>query len=381
MQMKLMLFACGLLAGSAIFAADKPAASKGMPQQPPVAVLTEKAIELKESDPRKYVGNITAIEEVAIRARVPGYITGVKFKEGDFVKAGQPLFEIEDATYLARVQAARAVCEQTQAEYEYAQTNYNRQKELFAKKATSQSTIDDAVRLLRLNKAKYLAAQAALAETETQLSYTKISSPIDGVIGKMNYTQGNLVGTNSDLLADVVKYDPVYVRFAISESDYIRLFKSDPDNLRSTAKVRLQRADGSMYKELGKVTLVDNKVDSNTGTIMLWATIPNPDKKIIPGSLASVLLNKSVEKGIPAVKISAPGLDQQGEFVYVVKADNTVERRPVTLGAMIGNMQLITSGITPGENVIVDGTHKVRHGAQVNPISADPSPATPADKQ
>ncbi|MEG1979879.1 MAG: efflux RND transporter periplasmic adaptor subunit [Victivallaceae bacterium] len=377
--MKFMLFACGLIAGGTLFAADKPASPKGMPQQPPQAVLIEKAIELKETDPRKYVGNISAIEEVAIRARVPGYITDVKFNEGDFVKAGQPLFEIEDATYLARVQAAKAVCEQTQAEYEFAQTNYNRQQELFAKAATAQSNIDDAVRLLRLNKAKSMAAKAALAESETQLSYTKINSPIDGVIGKMNFTRGNLVGTNSDLLADVVKYDPIYVRFAISESDYIRLFKSDPSNLRTTAKVRLQLADGSMYSELGKVTLVDNKVDSNTGTIMLWATIPNPDKKIIPGSLITVLLNKAVEKGVPAVKISAPGLDQKGEFVYVVNADNTVERRPVTLGAMVGNMQLITTGITPGENVIVDGTHKVSHGAKVNPQTA-PETQKPAAK-
>ncbi len=370
--MKKQIIFCAVLAGTLalnLSAADeeKKPAAKAAPQQRIETVAVEAVREIDESAARKYVGQLEAVEEVELLARVSGNITSVKFKEGDLVKPGQLLFELEDTTYRAKAQAAKAVCDQIKAELKYAESNYERQKGLYDKSATSKSTWEDAERLYFLTKAKYEAAAAELMDAENNLSYTKITSPIAGRIGKMTYTQGNYVTISSNTLADIVQIAPIYATFAISERDFLTLF-GDVETMKEKANIRLLLADGSTEVGAGKVALVDNKVDSDTGTMMVWAVFENQDHKLIPGGLVTVELSRKTEKKFPAIRLSGLLTDQAGSYVLVVGGEGKVERRPVELGSMVGDFQLILKGLKPGETVIVDGTHKARPGAVVKTV-------------
>lgn len=337
------------------------------PAQPPPLVSVEKVQSISESTGKKYVGHIEAIEEVELRARVSGYLETIKFKEGDLVKKGELLFEIEDTTYRAQALAAQATLDQTKAEFKYAEDNFTRQKTLRESSAVSQSTLDDAQRLYSLNKAKVAGAEADLLDANNNLSYCKIYAPISGRIGRVTYTQGNYVTPSSDKLADIVQTSPVYVNFAISERDYLSLF-GNAETLKESGKIRLLLSDGSEYKNPGKVTFIDNKVDAGTNTLTVWATFDNPNGLLIPGGYVTVVLSRVVTNAFPAVRLSAVMTNDKGNFIYIVDKDNKVVPRQVETGPLVGSMQLLRSGAKPGETVIVGGTNKVRPGAVINPF-------------
>ncbi len=336
---------------------------------PAPSVLVEPAIEIDQTAKKSYVGHLLAIEEVDLRARVSGNITAIKFNEGDLVKPGQVLIELEDTTYRAKVQAAEAKCKQIEAELLYAKTNYERQKTLRTNNAVAVSAFDDAQRLYTFTQARLVEAQADLLDAQNNLSYCTISAPIQGRIGKVTYTTGNYVTINSEKLADIVQIAPIYATFAISENDFLTLFGS-VENMKKSADITLRQADGKQFPEPGKVHLVDNKVDPETNTIMIWATFENSDLRLLPGGFVTVELSKKINHKVPAVKLSALLNDNQGSYIYVVGPDNVVERRPITVGPMVNNMQTVLSGVTPGEIVIVDGTHKVRPGSPITPVEA-----------
>ena len=369
MMMCAAVFA-GAVCWNAAGAEKKQSAEAAAASAPAPAVLVEPVAEIDEDVARKYVGELQPIEEVDLRARISGNITAIHFKEGDFVKPGQLLFELEDTTYRAKAQSAKAVCDQVDAELKYAESNYQRQKELFDKSATSKSAWEEAERLYSLSKAKCDAAAAERMDAENNLSYARIVSPIAGRIGKVTYTKGNYVTLSSDKLADIVQTDPIYAAFAVSENDFLRLFGS-VETMKEKGVVALQLADGSNYKVPGKVALIDNKVDSTTGTMMIWATFENPENKLIPGGLVTVMLSRKAERKYPAIRLSGLLNDQHGSYVFVVGPNNIVERRQVKLGSMIGNYQIITDGVKPGETVIVDGTHKAHPGAPVTPVASE----------
>lgn len=345
------------------------AAAAESPAQPTASVLVEPAVEIAESSTRTIPGRLEAIEEVSMVPRISGNINTIKFSEGDMVKKGQLLYELEDTTYRAQMLAAKAKVEQCKAELNYAKINYDRQKTLEQQQAVSKSTYDDAERLYKLNKAKLAEAEASLLDAENNLSYTRIFAPISGRIGKVTLTAGNYVTPSTGELVDIVQIDPIYANFAISERDYQALFGS-LDAMKKKAKIRLKMADDTVYPQEGHVALVDNKADTDTSTMQIWARVPNPEGKLVPGGLVTVMISKVADKKYPAVKLSALMTDAKGNYVYVVGPDNKVQRRDVRLGSMIGNLQTILEGIKPGEIVIVDGTHKAAPGAQVNPVRA-----------
>lgn len=361
----LLLLGTGLL-----LASDLPAQDPAQ-NAPAVSVVAEKAQKITETGTRKYIGSLEAIEEVTLVARVSGYLNKINFREGELVKAGQPLFEIEDTTYQAQVKTAEAKLRQIEAELIYAESNYERQKGLAENKIVSEEAFEDATRLLNFRKAGLAEAEATLIDAKNNLSYTKILSPITGKIGKSTYTRGNYVTPTSKVLADIVQIAPIYVRFSISENDYLSLF-GNAENIKEKAVVRIQTADKKLYGEKGKVTLVDNKVDSETGTMMIWATFENKDMKLNPGGLVTVLLSKAIKEEKTAVKLSAVQAEASGNFVYVIDAQNHALKRPVKLGEIVGNMQIIEEGVAPGETVAVDGTHKIlQSGMPVTPVFED----------
>lgn len=340
------------------------------PAQPPPLVSVEKVESISESAGKKYVGHIEAIEEVELRARVSGYLETINFKEGDMVKKGELLFAIEDTTYRAKALSARSALDQIKAELKYAEDNFTRQKTLRESSAVSQSTLDDAQRLYSLNKAKLYGAEADLLDAENNLSYCKVFAPIAGRIGRVTYTRGNYVTPSSEKLADIVQVSPVYVNFAISERDYLSLF-GNAETLKESGKIRLLLSDGATYKHPGKVTFIDNKVDTGTNTLTIWATFDNPEELLIPGGYVTVVLSRVATRAFPAVRLSAIMTNDKGNFIYIVDKENKAVPRQVETGPLVGSMQLLRSGAEPGETVIVGGTNKVRPGTAVKPFRID----------
>ena len=297
-------------------------------QRGPVpTVAVEKATLLKDTEVRKYVGHIEAIQSVSLQARISGVIYEIKFKEGELVKKGDLLFVIEDTTYRAQARSAEATLNQIRAELEYAKSDFVRQENLYNKKAVSQAVYEEAKRLLKTTEAKLSQAEAQVLDANNSLSYTKIYAPITGIISKATYTVGNYVTPSSKALADIVQVSPIYTRFAISERDFLKNFGTVPA-LRKNALVRIQLPDGRVYAKSGKVVLTDNKVDSETGSLTMWAEFENPDRMLVPGGYATVLLSSALNKPMPAVKLSAVISTARGSLVYVIGADNKIEARP-----------------------------------------------------
>lgn len=355
-----ILFCMAMLPGLQTLATDdqKPDGAPARPQLPPVNVTVAKSVELEETGMRRYIGMIEAIEDVSIIARISGFIEKIAFKEGEIIKKGDLLFELEDTTYQAQVKSSEAKVDQLKAELTYAQSNFERQEGLERNNIVSRDTLEDAERLLNFRKAGLAEAEATLVDAKNNLSYTKIYSPITGKVGKATYTLGNYVTLSSSPLADIVKIAPIYVRFAISENDYLSLF-GNAETIKNEAVVRVQTADKKIYNEVGKITLVDNKIDTSTGTIMVWATFENADFKLNPGGLVTAFLTKKTGEKKTAVRISALQTDLDGNFLYVVDSENKANIRRVTPGEVLNNMQIISKGLEPGEMVVVDGTHKI----------------------
>ncbi|MDD2478984.1 MAG: efflux RND transporter periplasmic adaptor subunit [Victivallaceae bacterium] len=334
------------------------------PQQPAPMVGIAKAEVVEERAVRNYVGNIAASEEVQLPARVAGILTSQNFVEGGMVKKGDLLMTIEDTTYKAEVDQAKATLDQIEAELKFATSNYKRQKGLADKDTISVATLEEATRLIAFTKGRYDAAKATLAQAENEYSYTKIYAPIDGRIGKIRYTYGNFVNSTSEPLANIVKVDPIYIKYYISERDFLNLFKTN-EEMKETASMSITMANGKQFKGKGKILLVDNKVDERTGTIAIWATFENPDMMLIPGGYVTVSLSeKSVDKQV-GVPLSAILTDRAGSYVYVLDADNIATRRDVIIAEVVGDKQIIKSGLTAGENVISSGSHKVVPGTKV----------------
>ena len=367
----LLLFAVG---GVSLFAADAKAPQKkaapARPMMPPATVLVGEAVSVKDASVKKYVGALKAVYDVGLPARVSGVIMEQKVNHGDFVEKGDLLFVIEDTTYRAGVDSARAQLAQCEAEFRFSKSNYERNDRLHKQKAVSESAYEEATRLYAANTAKVAAAKAALLDAENNLSYTRIHSPIKGRIGKCTYSPSNYVTPASGVLATVVSIDPVNADFSISERDYLSLFGSI-DAVKRDALVKLQLADGTIYPTEGRIVFVDNKIDPDTDTVMIRAEFKNPDYKLIPGGLVTVMLSHRSSGDLTAIPLSALLIDAKGPYVYVLDKENRVSRRDVLTGGEIGGQQSIRKGLRPGETIVADGTHKARPGDVVTPIRRD----------
>jgi len=217
----------------------------GPPKRPAPLVVAEPVKLIRNTAPKEFIGNLEANEEVNLQPRVSGFITGINFKEGSLVKKGDLLFTIEDTMYRAKEMAAKAALAQVMAELQYAESNYNRQKLLAAKKAISKSNLEDAERLVKFRRAKCDQEKAVLLEADNELSYTKIYAPITGRIGKVKYTKGNYVSLNSLPLAKIVSIDPILVKFSLSERSFQNLFKTIK-KLKRNLNIQIKLSNGDI---------------------------------------------------------------------------------------------------------------------------------------
>ena len=340
---------CGLLCA---------ALSAGAAARPPAVIKAGKAVGVKQSISKKYIGNISGVLDAALIPRVSGVVQEQCFSNGDMVKKGQILFKIEDTTYRAQRDAAKAKLQQCRAEYAFAKKNLARLSTLWKSKATSESSYEDAVRQEAVSRAAISAAEAALLEAENQLSYTIITAPFNGKAGKASVSPFNYVTPSSGALVSVVHLDELYVNFWVSAKDYLTMFGSY-DELKKNADIKIILADDSVYPAPAEVVFLDNRIDKDTDTIRSRGLVKNKDLRLIPDSLVTVILSRKEKTEVPAVPASAIMNDGKKDFVYVVTADNTVVLRPVLTGELQGNMQIIRKGLNIGDTIVTEGTHKV----------------------
>lgn len=353
---------CGaIVIGAAVCAA--PAAPQGIP----VSVGEVQSIASKVS--RKYIGKISAVDDVSMVARVSGVILKQAFANGDMVKKGQVLIVLEDTTYKAAVNAAKAKLAQCEAEYVFAKSNLERQKTLWKNKATAESTYDEAVRSEATAKAAVDAAKAALMDAENNFSYTRIISPISGKTGRATYSPGNYVTPSSGNLINIVSMDEMYVNFWISMNDYLRMFNGSFETLRKEAVAKIFMADGKEFTGKSEVVFIDNRVDKDTDTIRIRLRVKNDNFVLLPDSLVTIRLSRA-DGNRTAVPVSAIMNNGKISFVYVLDAKNIPQARPVELGDVQGRNQIILKGLKKGEKVVFDGTHKVYPGRPVIPVPA-----------
>jgi membrane fusion protein (multidrug efflux system) len=351
-------------------------AQNGMPP-PEVAVVTIEPRSVPATF--EYTGQTAGRREVEVRARVTGILLKRNYREGGTVAAGQSLFAIDPAPYQAAVERASADVASAEARLAQAQRNAARFKPLREAKAISQKEYDDAVSNEAIFEADLKAARARLTEATLNLEYTHVKSPITGVAGRALRSEGNYVSGPDVLLTTVTQIDPVYVLFGISDEERLKLHREAeagrlvvPKNGAFMVSVRL--AEGSQYRNSGKLNFSDVRISGATGTSEARAELPNPDGLLRPGQFVRVILNGAQRPNAILVPQRAVLEGPKGKFVYVVNGDSKVEARPVEVGDWQGDEWIVTTGLNPGEKVIVDGVMKIGPGAPVR-VAAQAVPA------
>ena len=422
----LTVLAVTLLTASACDRKAKEA--KGTAASPPPAVVVAMVEQRTVPIVRDFVARTEAIPTVDVRARVPGVLEKVLYKEGSEVKQGQVLFEIQRAEYSAAldsakaqlakanadlirakdtsvVDRARAQLEQRKADLEKANRDVLRYQPLAEARAIPQQDLDTARSAekvaaagvdvaeaalkdsqlvqrtqIQLSEAAVESAKAAVTQADLNLGYTQVTAPISGIIGKIMVAPGNLVGkAEPTLLTTISAVDPIYAEFPVAEADYLKLaaqIRLDAQGRGRDTERRLQLflADDTIFPEKGRSVFVGRGFDPKTGTINVQAEFPNPKRVLRSGQFARV--RGTVEERPDAVLVSQLAVqEQQGaKTVMVVEAGDKVALRPITLGDRVGDLYIVTAGLKAGERVIVDGVQKVRPGMQVKPETKSAEP-------
>lgn len=345
-----------------------PATAEAQSDTTPPSVVVQKALTQKPGLTDSYVGRVEAVSTVDITARIDGTLDARKFVEGGLVKAGDVLFEIERDYYQALVDQSTATVSGAQATAQGAKVDYDRQVALLQRDDVPQSTVDSAEATLGADQAAVSEAKAELEQAKINLGYTTITSPIDGRISKSSVDVGNLVSSDSGVLATITSVDPIYVSLYVSERDLIQKRQQGlVGQNTSKLNVRLELTNGATYAKPGTVTYISNEIEAATDTIEVRATFENSDALLIPGQVVKVTFEDPDAKDLVVVPQTAIQLDQKGHFVYVVNSDNVAKRQDVTLGAQTGRDWVVSSGLKAGDPVIVQGLQKVREDEKVTP--------------
>ena len=334
---------------------------------PPPAVGVQQARIKNVAPSNSFVGRIKAIDIVQLRARVEGFLEKVLFKEGQHVKTGDLLYQIEKTQYQAAVDQANANLAAAEAVQLNAQLQFARADNLVKTQAVPQTTLDQDRANLDSAKASILQNKASLAIALENLGYTDIKSPIDGRIGLTAYTQGNLVNPASGVLATIVSEDPIYVQFPVSVrqiADIMTKHNQEPGGP-INIKVFVRLANRQEYPHPGVWNYIGNQVDQQTDTLLVRATLPNPERLLVDGAFVTVEIRENEETPRLVIPRAALQLDQAGVFVLIVDKEHKVEIRRVTTGEAVGTDIAIASGLQEGDPVIVDGVQKVRPGQVV----------------
>ena len=347
----------------AVFLTGPVAAQSDAP--PPSVTVAMATMDVLQNQDR-FVGRVVADQSVDLQARVEGILEQVNFTEGGMVAKGDVLFRIEKRKYAARVESAQAALKSAQASAQSYKATLDRQQALFEKGDVPQSVLDTASATYAAGQAAVGEAQAALKIAQIDLDYTEIVSPIDGRIGLSAVDAGNLVNSDTGVLATVTSIDPILVSFYVSEPVLLRERRKGriaPGEIRLTTDITL--ADGGPYPTPGKVIFVDDSVNQNTDTIELRANFANPDGVLLPGQFVTVGLRGAEDPKVLTVPRNAVQFDKQGYFVFSVDDKSTVHRRNIEIGTQTATRTQITSGLVAGDRVVVQGLQKIHDGLVV----------------
>lgn len=377
----------------ALTACDQPAANtKTATPSPPAAVVTisqplvDQIIEWDE-----YTARFDAVEAVEIRARVSGHLTEISFKDGQTVKKGDPLFTIDPRPFERAAEQARAELDLAKTKVENATLDVDRGRPLVERRVMSEKAFDDRANILREAQSAVKVAEAKVASAELDLTFTRITSPIDGRIGRAQVTVGNWVSSgivsNTTLLTTIVSQDPIYVYFDISENNFLkykRLIERSEGAAgaaQSGATVEIAMPDETRFKHRGKLDFLDNRLDPSTATLRARAIVSNPDQFISPGMFSRVRIASSGRYRGLLVPDAVIATDQASKYVLVVDANGIVSRRSVVLGPIHNGLRIVRSGLTADDWVIIKGA-RTKPGQKVEPkreeirVSEGASPAS-----
>ncbi len=325
----------------------------------------------------EWVGTTDGLVNAKIRAQVTGYLLKQNYTEGTVVKKGELLFEIDPRTFKAVLDQANGQLAQVKARLGKTELDVKRYTPLAKEGAISKQELDDAIQANLAAKAAVQSAEAQVEQARLNLSFTKITSPIDGVAGAANAQIGDLVGPQTTELTTVSTIDPIKVYFAISEREYLsfaqKINKTEVQSKTKESILDLVLADESVYPHKGKLSYADRQVDVKTGTIRIAALFPNAGNILRPGQFARVRAHLETKENallVPQRSVT----ELQGSYqLAVVGSDNKVQIRPIKAGGRIDNLWIVDDGLKPGERVIVEGIQKVRDGQVVRPKLAETS--------
>jgi len=369
----LLVFLAGLL----LFGCGKE--QKVQPQPPIVEVVevTQKDVPVYS----EWVGTLDGTVNAIIRAQVQGYLIKQNYKEGDFVKKDQVLFEIDPRTYQAAVEEAKGQLAQAGARWQTAKANLVRIRPLAEQGAVSKKDLDDAIGAEESTQASVMSAKAALNKAQLNLEWTKVTSLIDGIAGIAKAQIGNLVGPGSiEELTTVSTIDPIKCYVSVSEQEYMR---AEERRSKQVGKVSLELilSDGTTYPQKGEFAFADRQVDVRTGTIRVATIFSNPQNLLRPGMFSRVRAQMGIKKASLVIPQQAVTEIQGKYLVAVVSPENKVSIKPVKVGQWFGQLWVIDEGLQAGEKVVAEGTQKVREGMVVSPkpygekVQAEPAAA------
>lgn len=315
-----------------------------------------------------YTGFVEAQQEMELKAQVNGQITGKFFNGGDTVKAGQVLYSIDQRTYKANLLNAQANLANARAALANASINAERYSKLYAQNAVSKQTLDDAIMQRDQARAAVDAQQALLENAQVDIAETNVTAPFDGRIDTTSLEVGNYVVAGQTVMTKISNTDPVFVKFSMAEPEYLKLVSAKADNGSATLdNLSIVLSDGSTYDLKGRVAEVNRGINDSTGTLTIKALFDNPNRFLLPGMFAHVQATAGVKEGALLVPQRAVTELMYKKFVYIIGDDNKVTMKEVVLGPRVGRLWMVESGLDGTENIVVEGTGKIRQGSLVNP--------------
>ena len=365
-----------LLAVVAVTAAcPKKEAPKALPPEVLFATVVQEDVPVGV----EAVGQTRGSEEVQVRPQIEGTLTAIDFKEGQPIKKGQMLYEIDDRTFRAQVEQLQGQVEQAKARLMKANNDVARYTPLVAQKAVSQQELDDAKAAQASGKGAVAAAEGQLRNAQVNLSYCRISAPTDGIAGISNKSVGNLVSpADPNPLTTISNIDPIWVKISIPEAMYLQMAARQREQRAkgdtTTRTIRMVLADGSIFPHIGKLRALDARVDPTTGTVPIDITFPNPERILRAGQFARVMSVSEVLKGALVIPQRAVQDLQGTSRVAVIGAGDSIHMKNITLGQKAGTLVVVASGLATGDRVVVEGLQRVREGTVVRA-----TPAPPAD--
>ena len=322
-----------------------------------VATVTQRTIPIEV----RAIGNVEPYSTIGVKSLVAGQLTHVYFTEGDYVRKGQPIFEIDPRQFEEQVKQAEATLAKDAANAANADSDAKRYAALFEARVVARQEYEAKEAAAKALDASLAADRATIDNARLQVEYCHITSPIDGRTGNVLVKEGNVVKANDVPLVYINQIHPIYVAFSVPEKEFPEINRRMSEHL----TVQAFASGAESHAVRGSLTFADNSVDEATATIRLKATFENSDNRLWPGQFVNVVLTVATQPNAILVPSQAVQTGQNGQYVFVVKADKKVEMRPVVIGRASGNLLSVTSGIQPGEIVVTDGQSRLVPGAEV----------------